>query len=306
MTSSAAEQVTVLVKLDPASTFAYKQYYLPKSIRRQATFTGTVEYEGQPDRTWQVLAGEADVKSTPWGRDLDMIDGKYWLYYIVNVPVNDGQQMVSLTTMVPDPSRSTPPARSPPPPPARSPPPPPPPPARPPPPPPASPRPASPPPSPVQPIVAYCIPMRKDGNNGCFLKVASATPGATVRFQLIITNEVPGMKREVWYEIPTLTLEPGKTIGGYFYPVENVQLLDTKFTGTVEYEGNPLTRWNISSTDPDTQMTRIKWREGLIWIPEPFWKMELQVPLEKGVWVKGIWWTPPIKYKHEDMVVPFA
>ncbi|KAK2078334.1 hypothetical protein QBZ16_003174 [Prototheca wickerhamii] len=95
LTSSAGERVSITVKLDSTSTFAHQRYYLPHSIKRQANFTGTAEYEGRPDESWQVLDIEPGVKATYWGKELAFIDGQYWLYYVVNMPVDNRQVAIS-------------------------------------------------------------------------------------------------------------------------------------------------------------------------------------------------------------------
>ncbi|KAK2077841.1 hypothetical protein QBZ16_003708 [Prototheca wickerhamii] len=92
------------------------------------------------------------------------------------------------------------------------------------------------------PIEAYCIPFRNDSDTGCYLKVASAKPGASLLFRLEST---------VGEELHAgMQLEADSSHGGQYVVLKDSELYQANLTGTVEYRDDPSTQWDVPAWDP--------------------------------------------------------
>ena len=91
------------------------------------------------------------------------------------------------------------------------------------------------------PIEAYCIPFRNDSDTGCYLRVASAEPGASLLFRL---RSEAGEEAHV-----EMQLQDGHSHGGQFFVLKDSELYQANLTGTVEYRGDRFTHWNVPAWD---------------------------------------------------------
>ena len=94
LTSSAGERADVPVKLADGQTHGHESFLIPESKVYQANLTGTVEYEGQPERTWPVTASDPDARLLFKSRVWVPRHMRDWVQYKVEVTITPREKIL--------------------------------------------------------------------------------------------------------------------------------------------------------------------------------------------------------------------
>ncbi|KAK2078333.1 hypothetical protein QBZ16_004202 [Prototheca wickerhamii] len=94
LTSSAGERADVPVKLADGQTHGHESFLIPEPKVYQANLTGTVEYEGQPERTWPVTASDPDARLLFRSRVWVPRHMRDWVQYKVEVTITPREKIL--------------------------------------------------------------------------------------------------------------------------------------------------------------------------------------------------------------------